>query len=704
MKCLISDGSTTDKKITTINISLLATTKNSPTMKFEDVPNDIFTSVYEFLDVKELVHCVSLVNKQWRNTTMQTSVWRTRTILLNEQVEEISESMIQFFTQCDITKFFLHNYGQVNQLIPQVHNVVTELMFEESVEIDSIDIGIVPMFPVLNKFCYVQEEWTNIFKWISQMPNLTILRTPFGDIDDINFQIILSLKKLKELRLYYNLSEEQTIELFKQLPLLENVDIMLKDNINSSMWNTVFQIDGVSDRLKHLAVTQGEFEKNVNTSYQLQRINIEELKITRSAMSHMVLLYCGQQSIKRLDIDAYDVSLNNLKLPNLSHLTISNAKYSDVLSILTSCSNTVESIELDSLVRSKYTPLKFTLAKIHTLALNGAGSDFYTDLIGNVNGSSIRVLAITCNVTNSLVDAFEGIASRITNLRAATIPQVLFRFIPQIRNLDYIFITAPLTDLDEHTLNIIKSDRLTSIVMESLVNKATADNWLFRLLNHCQILERMSIRTETTSFVNISEMRLHKSLTHIDIDYSSIRENLGTLLKNTPNLKNFSLNNIPLDQYSSVLESIDKYPVGTIHLSIHPTTECSTSFNQCHYLDNEKVKEIIVTVSTLSDTIFTFEQYLLVALCSFNKSKQPALYFTTTVNKQIFLGDDYQEYSIDFESHLLSIIHNKLIKKVVPMITGISDEKRNTLLQITTTNSQLVRDICSLITRTFDWL
>jgi hypothetical protein len=659
---------------------------------FEDVPNDIFTSVFEFMDVKELVHCVSLVNEQWRNATMQPSVWRTRTIVLNERVDEISESMIQFFKQCDITKFLLHNHCQVNQLIPQVHNVVTELMFEYGVEMALIDIEIVPLFPVLQKFCYRIEELT-MFKWMAQMPNLTILRPSFGHMNDINFQIILSLKQLKELRLHYNLSEEQTIEVFKQLPLLENVDIMFKDNINSSMWNTVFQINGVSDRVKRLTIAQIEFEKKVNTSYQPQRINLEELNITESVMCHMVLLYCCQQSIKRLSIDAYDISVNNLQFPNLSHLTLSKAKYSDVLYILTSCNNTIESLVLDTLISSEYTPVKLTLPRIHTLELYAVESDFYKDLIGNLDGRSVKKLTITCEVTSSLINAFQSTASRITNLRAATIPQVLFGFIP-LSNLDDIYTTGgPLADLDEYTLSKIESgNRLTSISMEYL-DKATADNWLFRLLNCCRKLERMDIRTGTASLINISEMRLHENLTMIDIDYSSVRENLKILLKNTPNLKNLSLNNIPLDKYSRVLKSIHKYPVGTIRLYIyiHPTEGYSTPFNQCHYLNNEKVKAITLCVSPSSDTVFTLEQYVLTVICGSNEGRQPVCYYNTTVpSTQTFIRDDYDS---------IGEIQNQLIKKVIPMITGISDEKRNTLLQITTENSQLMKVICSVITR-----
>jgi hypothetical protein len=657
---------------------------------FEDVPNDIFTSVFEFLEMKELIHCVSLVNKQWRGATMQPSVWRTRELKLSAV---IPKPAIQLFKQCDITKFILCNQKEIHQVVSQFSNVVTELTLEYSVTVDSIEI--VPPFPALKKFHYHSEKSNEMLTWIRQMPNLTLLRTSSGPMDNDIFQSILSLKQLKKLKLFYIISEEQTIELFKELPLLESVELKFHDNnMKSSMWNTVFQINGVSDRLKYLTISQNSYKDSDDTLYNLRINGLESLQIRGGVRTHMILLHSSQRILQRLTIKVNGVDLSQIKLPNLKYLFMSSASFSDILSILTSCNDTLEYLELDYLLSGDYTPVKLTLPRIQTLVLDADEPDFYSDLIANIDGRSMKKLTIICEVTDSLMDAFQSIAPTMTNLRSVTIPHALFTFILHVSFLNTLNLTTLMADQDELTFNtfniLVTGTRLTSIAVGS--NETTAENWLLRLVNNCQRLENLYINIFNNSLVDFSEMKLHQNLSSVGIEeYSSIQENLKILLKNSPNLKYIGIGNIPLDKYSSILESIDEYPVARIELSIRPTEGYSTPFNQCHYLNNDKVRNVSCGIQQFTGAVITFEQYLLAVFCTANECKKFTTLLNSIANKEGFLGDDYNEnVTID----LIGEIQNRLMKKVVPMITGISHEKRNTLLQYATTeNNQLMKDI-----------
>jgi hypothetical protein len=537
-------------------------------IEYTNIPDDIFTCIFEFLEAKDLLN-VSLMNNQWYNTTMGPVVWSTRTLILKQYgVDNIPDSMIQFFKQCNITKFQVYCAGHINQLIQQFSTVVTELDFVFNDRYRENPVKIIPAFPALQKF-HSQLQLSNLSDWIRQMPNLTSLNC----------------------------------------------------------------------------------------------------------------------------FHVYNVKLDQIKLSKLKYLELDHARCSDILSILSSCNDTLEHLILSNLDPDNYLPVKLTLPKIETLHFNAneetAFPEFYSVLIANIDGSSVKSLSILCEVTGSRRKVFERVVSGMTNLEFARIPPTIFSFIPTIRHVYSLVLLESIdTDLNEHAMNILETgDRLQYISLNA--DTSTAENWLFRLVNTCQKLQQLYMYIKTTSYVNFSGMKMHECLSQVHIDYSSVREYLNAFLMNLPNLKYIDLKDVPLDEYSSVLEIIDEYRVG-FGVLIHPTDGYSTPFNQCHYiLNNDQVGACGIVESQLNGIQITLEQFLLAMLCTANERLEYySLHLEITENIDAVLGVNQED---DITDDFIAQLLNRLLNKVVPMITGISENKRNELLQLTTENNKVMQ-------------
>jgi hypothetical protein len=609
----------------------------------------VLSVVFEFMEAKYLVHTIGLVNKKWYNTMLQPHVWRTRYIEYMDDFEP-TVSFIQFIRQCHVTRSRINNTRDINQIMTE-NSAITELELRYSIDVDDVDFT--PMvFSEIDTFTYCVNGIDDL-KWIEHMSKLSTLTIEL--LDDFDpFDQIFSKKFLKKLSLrQYTCNSEQVIEIFKQLPLLEDINLMLDESITSSLWYSVFRIDGVSDRLKSIAIEQNSPDSELdNESYKLVINNLKKLTIFGEFKPHSDLLHYSQHTLNELIIKSNEVELLEPALPCIKNLWLNGVQDTDVAPILFSCHNTIQYLELGSLLEYNNAPLVLHLPKINTITFT-EDRLFYENLLQNMQAPKLRSLNITCTLFNVLA---ENCLSHITSLYI---------------NEDFPIDTSTLDKLLKYkSLSTINSSQSTSV--------NTAENWLMRMLNRCIYLEQVDITSRTSSIVDMTGLNFHQYLSRLVVHHSSIKNNIELLLKNVTMLTHFDCREIPLSEYSSILEAVDKYPIQDIQLSIFENS--GSVFNQCHYLSNPNIKSIvleIVSVDGESEVSITFKQYLLAALCTISECTESNLLINTILNAQIFFDNTISKDMINRET-ILPILQ-ELIVEVIPFINGINEEKKESL-------------------------
>jgi hypothetical protein len=663
----------------------------------QSIPIDIFLLIFEYLEESFLIHSIALVNKQWRQCAFHPTIWKSKCIKLEDRIEVVPRSFIEFIKQCHITKFTMDTSEQFNQFMLDISNVVTELSITTWNTVDSE----YPEFPQLQSFSYgllVESNGLPV-SLILKMPKLTALVVDYTLKNDIIVQTLLTRKNLKKLRINYSFTEEQVVHLFTELKYLENIGIYLHETVTSALWNTVFQIEGVSKRLKVVELNQSKCA-DYQQSYNLTIKNLKCLTINGNSKPHLDLLKCSRHILEKLvilhDYNYKKIIEMNWNCPCLKYLRLAiPVTYRYIISLLESCNQTIETLILFHLVKVQYSPVYLNLPKIKCIKFKGQSSELYASILQNIDGNSLNTLMICLKETFSIVDVFSDIAPRLTNLRKITIGQNLFNHIP-IVNLNSILeltIDRALWIDDELMNTLVKCSNLNSFkIMNSC--RASADNWLVRLLNNCVYLTNIHFHYGCTSGVNFSLLRSHNYLRYLEIHYSSIQQNLDTLLLNTPLLKYIKCVQIPLGKYSHFLESINKYPVPKVELELVSDSEV---FDHCYYLDNPRVRQVVLKFENKEFDTLTFDRLLLAILCGAT-NHNTYVFIKRILNPKIFLaGLNFDETELLFFD-TVSEIQNQLLKDVVSLIRGISDDQKEILINgMTTQNNELMKEVCEKV-------
>jgi hypothetical protein len=660
----------------------------------QNIPIDILTSIFGCLSNKYLVHRVGLVNKQWRNTMLHPFIWRTRTIEIDRFLDTLPLSFIE---ECDITKYTLNSKSHLKQVVLQFPETVTRLNLGIFINMNTMtqdEYFDIPVFTAMQEFSAFDASDTCL-KLTQHMPNLTSLYTFFNIIGE---SLIYSLKNLKRIEKVGDpISEANMIEMFQKLPLLEDVSVTVDVSDTSSVWNSVFQIEGVSNRLKKLSIESYDSITDTTSPSNIVINNLNTLHILASLDSHTrSILYASQHTLidLRLFTQAND-DLSGVKLPKLKHLCIDGQLPINMLSLLASCQNTLKDLSLELNDEQEYmneieTNLNFS--QLNSLIIRGQPSNFYTTLLENIDGGRLVTLQISAYIVPIIEDMFPAIASKLTNLRHITAPFKLVNLMPKylLHNITLLNFTA-FGLLDEDTLNLLLSfPKLATLDINPIDGcMITADNWLVRLLNNCKNLKQLVLNAITESKVDFTELELHSRLTKLDINYSSVRQHWNLLLKNTPKLRKLKCSRIPLDDLSNLLEVINKYSVASVELSVVTPSEYSNTFNNCYYLDNPSIKNVILSIQAPIefDTCFiSYEQLLLLVLCiGSEQNRMSTAYIYDHLNYPEF-GNDVT--TIEYGN--VASVQNKLTLQVIPMIQSISEQKRETLMNTMNTETSTV--------------
>jgi hypothetical protein len=664
----------------------------------DDVPSEILISIFEFLDVKLLVHTMGLVNKQWRSAVANPCVWKNRFIpKLNETIVESDVTpFVQCFKEWGIRNFSICDNSQINLWIPLLSEFVTKLNVYSSEVSNDINCGEAE-FPELTDFsCYNRAK--QIEGWITMMPNLTALKYNWS------VTTVLSKKLLRKLELLNTITEHETIQLFQELPLLE--DVTLKFNlseITSSMWKSVFDIDGVSNRLTRLNIGTTKERNYVNPSTHLHMTKsnvLRDLCISGDEMSiHSNLLYSCQQTLELLYCNGI-TNTDGIQYSLLRKLTLRNARNSDILSILASCNNTIEQIEFSEPIPDGYTvPEYLSFPNIKVIVINGKDiSELSRVILKDIDGKFLRNLSIlNANQLSPVESDFLNISSRWKNMTSLAIPDSILPYYSKstLKSITRLSISGSDIEFDETLFEIILNcSSLSSFVAKYSI--ITVNDWIARLLvkrgaDMKQISFQGKLKSGPVVFTDIPICNFLRSFA---VDYSSIQQNIEIILKNSPNLLMFHCCNIPLSGYSNFLETVNKYPVKFFRISIDASID--NRLTHCFYLDNLKTSRIWFGVE--DTTYLTLRDYLLAVICLVSEAENRYLLTGTGLLNRKSFFEDYNDELIS-----MSMVKEKqleIIGQVVGMIQNISDQKKEAILDaLKESNNNLMNVICEKVTQ-----
>jgi hypothetical protein len=511
----------------------------------QHILNEILISIFEWLSNKHLIHEVGLVNKLWRNTMLHPCIWRTRTIDIDRFLDPLPLSLIQFIEECDITKFTLNSHRHLKQIALQFHETVTKLKLSSYMTVHRVtpdELFDVPSFPAMQDFYGYSS------RLIRQMPNLTsVLTLIYGPKKDESLKTIYSLKNLKKLdQVGDYITQQDVMDLFQKLPLLEDVRVLVDKSVTPSVWHSVFQIEGVSNRLKRLSIEDDVDSNPGHTSSNIVINNLKRLHIYGILNSHKSILYASQHTLTDLSLrTTEDEDFSGLKIPNLKYLRIYGQLPKNFIPLLLLCQNKLKDLFLELEDEQEYKMEEcLNFPQLTTLTLNEQTSNFYTTLFENMDGKRLMELTISECIVPTIENIFPVVASRLTNLRYFYNSFKLFKLIPKsiLHNISLVFITEPV-HLNEDALKILLncSNLTTLAITTDDNNEISADNWLVRLLNNCKKLKRLTFTAVSSSKVDFTEMEHHPCLSHLVVHDSSVQQQRDLLLKNTPKLRNFKL-------------------------------------------------------------------------------------------------------------------------------------------------------------------
>jgi hypothetical protein len=649
------------------------------------LPNELLTSIFDLLENKVLIHTINFVNKHWRNIMLQPCVWRGRTI----DVDNVSlETIVPFLKHCDISKLSVRSSQFLNQILPQFSTIVTSLGIGYVVDVRRNNVEQLA-FPELQCLIFHSRSYDTevLVNWLKAMPKITSLSVTIHSANILD-QIMLTTS-LRKLALYYLLSEEEVIRIFKQLTLLDDVQLEFNNTVTSSVWNKIFEIEGLSDRLKSLDIRQIISSPQVsnlssNNSFNFTLKNLKCLNIDSRAKSHLNLLYCcSQNSLEQLSIKLpIEFSWETLEerpihFPKLKRVILINVSYSYALHLLQSCSNTIEYLQI-TVLPDEYTPVHLNFPNIRSISCIDRSAAFCTQLFANIAGYSVRKFSLNVEtLTNPEIILLKNIISKLVNVTDLNVPHGLL----------------------ENGLDTILSCRFL-VTFGASGSGVVTNNWLKRMLNCCIYLDTINIDVKAiiSTKLDLTDLQTHQFLRDLTIDYSSVHGKFDLLLKNLPNLNCLSCFT-PLDGYSHIIENLNRYPVP--HLRIILTRSDSIVFDRCQFLTNSKVQTVFFAIVSN----ITFSQCLLAALCIGFVTKSFRFLISVRLNKSTFMGQDYNGLldtdNLDTRREIIASIQNRLIKQVVPTIDGISDEQREILNSLTTENNKLMNDIYQSLVNTF---
>jgi hypothetical protein len=526
------------------------------------LPNEILNEIIEYLHYNTLIHSIGLVNKQWRQCMMKSFVWKTRIVTLRGDCKEtITQECIQFLKQCHITKFSFKKNYPMQLLLKELADIVTYFSFEDTILCDVTSVyNYKPDFPELLEVKFTDHDTSNVIsRWISAMPILTSLSV--GHL----FAEVLFSKTLKHLSIRQTISQSQLITIFNQLPLLESVILNFDAYVRSSIWVSIFNITGVSDRLTSLNLqqmfiteylsNQPPYSYTINSLKKLQLYGVQD---------HIDLLYNSQNTLELLSLSSLRSDISSINsLPNLRTLNIHKSSWSKILSILYYCHMTLEHLILMDIVKDEYSPVNLHFPNIKSIIFRLHTLELVPILMKNISGKYLHKLVIeTRDVTNSSVIEFTEITPKLTEIRELRISEIIFSCFTEsslenIRTLDLLSENYDL-DLNEKTLSLILSCKnLSQFNAHAIYHTVSATNWLDRLLKSCMYLEKIIMEGKQSGEVNFTLTDSYPFMVQLEIHFSSIQQYWKQVLQSLPNLKVLSCDSVPIDQYQHVREYLD---------------------------------------------------------------------------------------------------------------------------------------------------
>jgi hypothetical protein len=275
---------------------MLTTNKS---MQFIYLPNELLISIFEFLSNCDLIHAVGLVDKQWRTCMMTKKTWKERKIAC----DSLAITNLKFINKCGITRFSVHSGEQLDMIVPTLYSTVTKLKlgWDTDEAYDTTLLESITEFPSIVSLgfsFYYSFEFTRLMKrWIPLMPNLTSLSCSCPWNEQWR-EIIFNCKNLKKIFIPL-ITETGTIELFKQLPLLENVSLTFKTS--SSIWKHILEMDNVCNRLNKLCLSNHDSSSRARYEISAPTLchmsNLTDLTIFGELVNQSDLLYSASLSL-----------------------------------------------------------------------------------------------------------------------------------------------------------------------------------------------------------------------------------------------------------------------------------------------------------------------------------------------------------------------------------------------------------------------
>jgi hypothetical protein len=680
------------------------------------LPNEIITTIlsYHYHRKQFLIHTAGLVNKQWNNSMKHPSIWSKRSISIGEKNRVLS---IPFIKECNITGFYIEEIAQAQFILNEFQSIAKKLEFsnQDWTEDDMAQLDFTPtLFPELEEFIFNCSNCDSIKKWLQFMPQLTILRiTNSFDLDDEVIDGILSCKLLREISTAIVFDEMFTIRMFNELIHLEEVTIMFDGSVQSTIWDKVLQIPSVLYRLKTLEVIAYDtgLEEITKPTSIPQFKNLKALVVDGQLNRHSILLFSAQNTLETLNLNVGDVQVDfsGISFSKLKSITLYGANAKMVAELLASANNTLEYIEIRNTTTSSDVPSVYlNLPKLNELVMTNFPLSILSLILKDIERASLYYLDLfdvqdeaTEIETQIVVQLFK----RIHSLESYCGLPDFFKLIPEeslASHLDSLYIYTVDTDglkqftLDEQLFDrILKCSVLTTLTIETV--SITVDNWIPRLFNACPQLSCLRIPNgKLEADMDLSQVE-ENEITSIQVHSSNLKaEDRLQFLETSKYIRDIEIYFIPTGQFSNVISELNKFDLKKVHL--HVDNNGTDTLEKCELLTKKLPNSLKdVSINGQGPNV-KFEDFLLMSLCTNLEGKVTSVNYSSSLNLETFFPAPYNVLEGMTKNHALSMTR-AVLPDVIQRITGISEEKRQTILDSLLNNDEhpLLKEICRTI-------
>jgi hypothetical protein len=684
-------------------------------------PTDIITIVLSYCRKNFLIYKAGLVNKQWNESMKHPSIWRDRTLTIEEKQD--GALSVPFIKQCNITMFSVSSAAQAHVILNEFQSVIRRLEMNWSwseEEVTKFDFQ-PTVLPELEQLVFSAYLCDIMKKWLPLMPKLQLLDASF-ELDDEFKDGILSCKQLKKIDTNGEFDEAFTIQMLNELVHLEDVAIRLNENVPSSMWDNVLQIPGLLDRLTTLELrVYGSGPKAFSRPKRIPHFkNLKRLTLDKHFNTHSVLLFAAQNSVESLVLDVSDIQVDfsGFSFPKLKDIVLYGVDAKAIAEILFAGNNTLEDVTIRNAKSSlsDVSTVYFDLPKLRELSMYGFPLSILSLILNNLK-TSLKELGLHGadyeGADSSEVERVAKLLGKIHCLKEYTGPPDLFKFIPEetiVNTLELLEISETNiessftldTELFERVLKCSELRRFVSLN----INSITADNWIPRLFKQCPKLTYLDIpKGKLESEMDLSQVEANDNVTTFELHASNLKpENRLKLFETLKKISTIGVHYIPVLEFSNVISDLNKFDhFMTVHLHVDNTG--TDKLEYCELLTKKAPNNLERVYIDGEGTNIKFEDFLLMTLCTNLEAVSASVYYTTDLNPVTFFPAPYntKKRFSESEKHAM-IVAKVLLPDVVQRITGISEEKRQTILSnlLSVDEHPVLKDLCGTLSFKLD--